>query len=124
MVTVDIESIYPIKHLIFLAIFAGFVFWTCSFVSDIIVGVFRNGFDYLPRATRIIIVYIAGGFALATILVGIVWLAVQVLGMPTELLGSISYTQIALVAVFVGITVTTTQILLPNLFLQEHKNDK
>lgn len=118
MITGDTESMYSLEHLVLLAVFAGFAFWTCSFVSDAIVGVFRKGVSYLPKATKVIAIYLAGGGALGVVLAGMVLLLVEVLEMPIELFGEVSYAQIAFLAIFVGIATTATKILFPNLFLQ------
>ena len=106
------------NELIRLAAFAGFSFLTCSFVSAVVVDVSRKGRDSMPTVLRMIGLYLSQGFAAIAIFSGVMWLLVNVIGVPVSLFNGISYVRITLLAIFCGTTGSITSILFPNLFLQ------
>lgn len=105
-------------ELIRLAAFAGFSFWTCSFVSTIVVGVFREGSSHLPTFSKGIEIYLSRGLALIVIFAGVMWSLLEVINVPVYLLSDVSYLKITLSAIFYGTTTSIISILFPNLFLQ------
>ncbi|ESA32901.1 hypothetical protein N836_23990 [Leptolyngbya sp. Heron Island J] len=109
---------HSLNELIYLAAFAGFSFWTCFFISAVVVGIFREGIDSLPTVSRSIGIYLSRGLALMVVFAAVIWLLVKVIGVPIYLFSDISYARIALLAVFCGTTSSLISIMLPNLFLQ------
>jgi hypothetical protein len=109
---------YSSNELIWLAAFTGFSFWTCSFISDIVVAAFRAGTESLPAASKISWIYLSRGFASVLIFAGAMWLLVEVMDVPVYLFSDVTYTKVALLAIFVGAATTVTKVLFPNLFLQ------
>ena len=106
------------NELIRLAAFAGFSFWTCSFISTAVVAVSRQGSDSLPPVSRMIRIYFSQGIVSIAVLSGVMWLLVNVINVPISLFSGISYVKIVLSAIFFGIATSITSILFPNLFLQ------
>ncbi|MEM1242820.1 MAG: hypothetical protein AAGI45_23565 [Cyanobacteria bacterium P01_H01_bin.26] len=106
------------NELIRLAAFAGFSFWTCSFVSTAVVEVSRKGSDSMPTVLKIIGLYISQGFAAIAIFSGVMWLLLNAIDVPAYLFNGISYVQVALLAIFCGTATAIISIVFPNLFLQ------
>ena len=102
-------------ELIRLAAFAGFSLWTCSFVSAMVVGVFREGSSYLPTLFEGIKIYLSRGLGLIVAFAGVMWLLVEVIDFPVYLLSSVSYLQITLLTIFNGTTGSIISIFLQGL---------
>ena len=109
---------HSLNDLICLASFAGLSFWTCSFISEFLVGIFRRNSNSPSAVYKIFWTYIRGGLASILIFIGVTWLLVEVINFPVYLFSDISYTGVALLAIFCGTTTAIIKILFPNLFLQ------
>ena len=109
---------HSLSELIYLAAFAGFSFWTSSFVSVVLIRVFRKGSDPLPTISRLIGIYLSRALALIVIFAGMVWLLVKLIDFPIYLFNDVSYVSISLIAISSGITSSIISIVFPNLFLQ------
>ena len=109
---------HSLNEVIYLAAFSGFSFWTSSFISVVVVGVFRNDGDSLPTASRLIGIYLSRALALTVVFAGVVWLLVKVTDLPIYLFNDVSYVRISLLAAFSGATSSIISIVFPGLFLQ------
>ena len=109
---------HSLSEVIYLAAFAGFSFWTASFMSVVLIGIFRKGSDPLPTVSRLIGIYFSRALALIVIFAGMVWLLVRLTDFPIYLFNDVSYVRISLLAIFSGITSSIISIVFPNLFLQ------
>ena len=111
---------YSLNEIICLAAFTGLSFWTSSFLSVVVVGVFRSGRDSLPTAPKLIEIYLSRALALIVIFAGVVWLLIKVAGLPIYAFNDVSYVRISLLAAVSGAGSTIISTIFPNLFLQEH----
>jgi hypothetical protein len=67
-----------VNELVYLATFAGFAFWTCSFISTSVLELFRKGSNSLPTRSKFAWTYFSGLFISAIGLGGAAWLLVEV----------------------------------------------
>ena len=109
---------HSLNEVIYLAAFAGFSFWTSSFISVLVAGVFCKDSDPLPTVYKLIGIYLSRALALTVIFAGVMWLLVKVISFPVSLFNDVSYVRIFLLAVFYGATSSIVSIMFPNLFLQ------
>lgn len=110
---------HSIVQVLTLGVFAGFFWWTCTFISEIVLAFAQNrDSKTAPTTAKLLRLYLSGGTITALLCAFTIFLFIEVLGLPIEYFNGSSYLRISQISVLYWVFSTLLNVLFPNIFSQ------